>query len=95
MHEHPRTLNADDLPGLKELAREVRDSRQSVRIVEDGEDLAVLQPARQRRRTTLRGKPITDSDPYWNLFGIGRSTGPGDISVNKRKHLIKAISPRR
>ncbi len=94
MQEQTRTFNASDLPGLEDLARDVQATRKSVRIVEDGEDLAVLQPAKKPRPTSLRGKPITENDPYWNLLGIARSSGPGDISANKREYLIKAISPR-
>jgi len=29
-------------------------------------------------------------DPLWNIVGIGRSDGPGDVSENKYKYLAEA-----
>src|SRR5437879_13856443 len=87
-------LDVSNLPQLEEAAEEVRATGRRRRIVRGDEDLAVLQPVRKSRRAKLPGKPIAADDPFWNLVGIARSSGPGDISANKRKYLVKAISPR-
>lgn len=94
MQQELRPLDVSNLPQLEEAAEEVKATRIPRRIVRGDEELAVLQPTKKPRRTKLPGKPITDDDPFWNLIGIARSSGPGDISANKQKYLAKAISPR-
>jgi len=91
MVEEARTLDVHELPGLDVIAREVQASGRPVRIVQEGEELAVLQPAKKPRRRKLPGKPVTEDDPFWNLIGIGSSSGAGDISSNKTKYLINAL----
>jgi hypothetical protein len=87
-------LDVSNLPQLEEAAEEVRATGKSRRIVRGKEELAVLRPTTKSRRTRLPGKPVTDDDPFWSLIGVARSSGPGDISANKRKYLLKAIAPR-
>ena len=42
------------------------------------------------RRAAARGRPFTMDDPLWGIVGIGRSTGPTDVSENKHKYLADA-----
>lgn len=62
------------------------------RIVHDDGDRAVLTPASptaRRRRRVLRA-----DDPLFDLVGIGRSGGPGDVSANKHRYLAEAARAR-
>jgi excisionase family DNA binding protein len=44
-------------------------------------------PPTQRER--YRGRPTSESDPLWNIVGIGSSEGPTDVSSNKKKYLAE------
>lgn len=91
MQQELTPLDVTDLPALEQAAEEVKATGKPRRIVRGDEELAVLQPARKRRRPRLRGRPITADDPFWNLIGIGHS-GLGDLSTNKQKYLVEAIA---
>jgi excisionase family DNA binding protein len=41
-------------------------------------------PAR-RASSAARGRPTSAEDPLWNIVGIARSVGPGDVSESKHK----------
>jgi excisionase family DNA binding protein len=45
------------------------------------------EPATQRNRRG--GRPTSESDPLWNIVGIGSSEGPTDVSSNKKKYLAE------
>ncbi len=53
-----------------------------------------LQPrtSKPKRRTPAlrRGKPFTMDDPLWTIVGLGKSSGPADVSVNKDQYLADA-----
>lgn len=42
------------------------------------------------RRYIASGRPTGPDDRYWNIVGIGRSDGSGDVSSNKHTYLAKA-----
>src|SRR5947209_19741709 len=47
-----------------------------------------VEPRESRPRPARRrGQPITADDPLWDIVGIARSGGPGDVSSNKYKYL--------
>ncbi len=41
-------------------------------------------PAR-RAASAARDRPTSAEDPLWNIVGIARSGGPGDVSESKHK----------
>jgi hypothetical protein len=86
-------IDIREIPELARLVDEVRTSRRPRRIVRDGEDLAVLRPAR-RQANPRRRRVLTKDDPLFDFVAIGRSAGPGDVSANKHHYLAEAIRTR-
>lgn len=78
-------VDISDQPEVLRLVEEMRESHEPRLLKRDGEDLAILMPAKSKRRSP-RGKPFTRDDPLWNLAGQGAS-GLGDVSENKHKYL--------
>ena len=39
-----------------------------------------------------RGKPTSADDALWQIVGIGRSSGPTDVSANKLNYLAEAYA---
>lgn len=69
------------------VGRGIRVSREEV------EKLPTPLPGKSRPtnpRTRSRGKPTSESDPLWNIVGIGSSEGPTDVSAKKKKYLAEA-----
>jgi hypothetical protein len=87
-------IDVTNLPEVLALAERVSATGIPLRLVRGNEELAILQPTKNPRRRSLKGKPITADDPIWNIVGIGRSEGPGDISTNKHKYLAEAYMPK-
>lgn len=61
----------------------------SVEVERDGRIFAIKPKPRRK------GKPnqgFSPSDPFFAVAGIGRSTGPGDVSANKHKYLADAVA---
>jgi excisionase family DNA binding protein len=57
--------------------------------------IAPIRPASEKRRQSVRrGKPFTMDDPLWEIVGLVRSDGPGDVSENKYKYLADAYAPK-
>ena len=93
-------IDVNQIPGLGDLADAVRRDQKSRVLTRDGETLAYLQPAapepaRQSdrtatRRTSRRGKRFTMADPLWDIVGMAKSGGPGDVSDNKHRYLAEA-----
>ena len=82
-------LDVTHAPELLRLAEEVASSREPRVLTRNGEELAVLMPARKQRP---RRRAKAESPNQWlaNLIGIGASEGPTDVSVNKHKYLADA-----
>jgi hypothetical protein len=81
-----------DISGVPELLRlveEINATGQPRVLTREGEEVAVLKPSRQSRRSRRKTGVITKEDPIWNLVGIGGSEGPGDIAANKHKYLAE------
>jgi len=92
--KHVSMGDLKEAPAWERLIEEVRATQESQIIqTENGEDIAIITPAKRSKRTR-RGKPTSADDPFWRLTGIGRSDGPGDISENKTKYLVKALKER-
>lgn len=58
--------------------------------VERGGRLFVLRP--KARRRTRKPRHFSLDDPLFDIIGIGRSTGPTDVSSNKHKYIADAIA---
>ena len=85
-----RPIDITDIPELIRIAEEVRVTKEPRLLRRDGEDLAVITPVRPMARKTPRGRPTSADDPIWNIVGMARSKGPGDVSENVDKYLAEA-----
>jgi hypothetical protein len=92
MGKVPRHIDISSIPGLLELAQEVRQTNEPTILQQESEDVAILTPLKPVTKRGARGKPTTADDPLWKLVGIGHS-GKGDISENKHKYLAEAYMP--
>ena len=85
-------IEVSDTTGVVPIAREVQRSGEPKLLQQDGVDLAMVIPVPSKSRS--RGKPVTESDPLFELVGIGSSGIPGGMSSRKHEALAKAYRPR-
>ncbi len=79
------------MPDLVRLAEEVQSEGAGRILRHNGEDVAVLLP---RKRASRRRRTTSPDDPLWEIVGIARSDGPGDVAENKHKYLADAYAPK-
>lgn len=84
------SIDISDQPDLLRLARDVRTSQQPRVLRGDGEDLAILTPARPSGRRSRR-RALTEDDPLWALVGSATDAEPSDAS---KKHEYLGEAPR-
>ncbi|MDO8672751.1 MAG: hypothetical protein Q7O66_15170 [Dehalococcoidia bacterium] len=94
MTKNLRAIDISDSPDLLRVVEEVQATHEPRLLRRKSEDVAIITPLRPRKRTRIKGRPIRRDDPLWNIVGIGRSSGPTDVSVNKHKYLAEAYTPR-
>jgi hypothetical protein len=82
--------NISDSPELLRLAEEVLRTQRTQVLVNEGEALAKVSPARPGKKRPSKRKPIPADDPIWNIIGLVSTEGPDDVGENKRKHLAEA-----
>lgn len=94
MAQEVRHVNIGDLregPAWEHLVEELRATNKPAIIRADGEDVAVLSPAKPKpRRSPSKARPVTEDDSLFRLIGIGESNTPGDLSEHKHEYLAKA-----
>ena len=88
MQEEVHAFDATDQPKLKELARKVHTTRKSIRIVEHGEDLAVLVPTNSPSPADIgaRRTPI-----YADFSAIRRLTDEDVAQAQEAVRQAKAL----
>ena len=80
-----------DITGLAEvssIAEEVRRTREPKSLRRQGEEIALIVPTTASRPRASRR--LTESDPLFELIGIGRSGIPAGMSGRKREALLAA-----
>lgn len=83
-----RYIASGRLPAVK-VGKGIRVRREAVERF-----VTVIEPKRPRRVVRRRlGKPLTMSDPLWQVVGIGHS-GQSDVSANKHRYLADAYAPK-
>jgi antitoxin (DNA-binding transcriptional repressor) of toxin-antitoxin stability system len=88
-------IDISDRPELFGIIEQVRATGEPCVLTRGGEELAILAPvnaAKRTRRPRRKTGTITADDPLWDIVGIGRSEGPGDISENKHRYLAEAYA---
>ena len=93
MAKEVRRVDVGSVPGLFQIAQQVKETGEPCLLKRDDEELAMITPmtrpvsrAARRRKTGI----ITKDDPIWNIVGMGASEGPGDVSENKHRYLAEA-----
>jgi hypothetical protein len=46
--------------------------------------------SKKRTPAIYRGKSFTMDDSLWSIVGLGKSSGPADVAVNKDRYLADA-----
>ncbi|MGH2457985.1 MAG: hypothetical protein ACRDIY_03870 [Chloroflexota bacterium] len=82
-------VDIDDNPDLARIAEEVRATREPRALRRDGEDLAIVVPAKLTTKQSESAQPVTRDDPLFQLIGIGESAIPGGISGKKHEQLAR------
>lgn len=77
---------------LLRLAQEVQTSKHPTVLTRDGEELAIVSPAKPARSKRLKGKPTSKDDPLWRIIGIAADPTDkvNDVSTNTNKYLAQA-----
>jgi hypothetical protein len=81
-------------PDMVELAEEVARTGAARVLTRDGEALAIVSPVpnkRRRRPESRRAKPTSLNDWLGDLIGVGKTSGPGDVSANIHRYVAEAI----
>lgn len=87
-------LDVTDSPEVRELAEEVARTGAARVLTRDGEALAIVSPVpnkRRRRPEPPQAEPSSLNDWLGDLIGVGKSSGPGDVSANIHRHVAEAI----
>lgn len=88
MPQRPEPLEVGGSPDLLKLAEEVQRTGAPRLLQRDGEDIAVISPAKRAR--SRRAGAMRLDDPFLTLVGVGHSVIPGAVSENKHEYLAKA-----
>ena len=85
MPQRPEPLEVGGSPDLLKLAEEVQRTGAPRLLQRDGEDIAVISPAKRARKLPFRA--FTRDDPLFGLIGSGTSNIPGGISERKHEFI--------
>lgn len=86
-----KSLDISEMPALRALVEEIRQDGHPRLLRADGQDVAVLEPAkRASHRSPSRALPVTEDDPLFRLAGIGKSGKPASAAEHKHQALDEA-----
>jgi len=94
MAEELKPLDVSHLSELRHLIEEVQAADQARVLQVNHQDVAILVPASRRGTKRRRGKATSADDPLWNIVGLARSEGPGDVSEHIDAYLAPAYAPK-
>jgi hypothetical protein len=89
MTEQLQPIDLNTRPDLLPVVEEVEATRTPRHLQRNGQDVVVLQPAKPERRRS-RHKQFSLDDSLFNIVGMARSEGPGDVATNHDKYLAEA-----
>lgn len=90
MAKELKRIDISAVPELLSIAEEVRRTNEPRILKQDSEDVAIITPIKSAAKRGVKGKPTSADDPLWNIVGMARSKGPGDVSENVDKYLAEA-----
>ena len=82
-------IDISDKPDLVRIAEEVQTTQEPRALCRNGEDVAVVIPARGTPKRRSSAQPVTRGDPLFDLIGIGESAIPGGVSGKKHEYLAR------
>jgi len=82
-------IDISDKPDLARIAEEVRATQEPRALCRNGEDIALVVPAKIAPKQPSSAQPVTRDDPLFHLIGIGESTIPGGVSGKKHEQLAR------
>jgi hypothetical protein len=92
MAETLQPLDISDRAELRQLVEEVQAADAARPLQVDQQTVAILVPV--AHRTPRRGRPTSAADPLWNIVGLAKSEGPGDVAENVDIYLAEAYLSR-
>ncbi len=90
MIEELKSIDISHSDEVCHLVAEVQAVNQARALQIDQRTVAILTPAVRRRRASRRPKATSDSDPLWDIVGLGTSSGAGDVAENIDDYLARA-----
>jgi hypothetical protein len=95
MAKELKHIDITNRPELLQIVEEAASANEPIALEQENKIVAVLRPVKKARPARAsRGKPLTKDDPLWDIVGMARSTGPGDVAENKYKYLADAYADR-
>lgn len=94
MTEELRPLDISHSDEVRRLVEEVHATDEALALQIHHRTVAILAPAPRSRSTARQRKVTSAADPLWNIVGLGRTDGPGDVAENVDAYLTKALLPR-
>lgn len=82
-------IDISDKPDLVQIAEEVQATQEPRALCRDGDDIAIVIPAKAVARRTDSAQPVTRDDALFGLIGIGESSIPGGVSGKKHEYLAR------
>src|SRR5579862_2582799 len=61
---------------------------ETIEVERDGNVITLRPKAKRGKR---KSRHFSLNDPLWDIVGIGRSGGPGDVSENKYKYVAELL----
>lgn len=87
-----RSIDISEFPELLQLVEEMQADQTPRVLRRDNEEVAILTPAKRKRKRLPRGRQLTPDNPLWQLVGSVTDAGPTDAS-KKHEYLAEAYSP--
>ena len=85
-----KSVDVANVPELLTLAERVQQTGEPCVLKRGGEDIAILSPVPEAPRRQRKSGLVTRDDSLWNIVGMARSEGPGDVARNKHEYLAEA-----
>ncbi len=94
MAKEMQAIDISNQPELLHLVEEMQKNHEPRLLKRDGEDLAILMPAKPVKHRLPRSKPLAKDDPLSELVGSATSASPTDAR-KIHEYLADAFAPHR
>lgn len=94
MVEELKSIDISHSAEVRHLVAEVQVADQARALQVDHRTVAIRSPAVHSRGASRRPKATSDSDPVWDIVGLGTSNGLDDVAENIDAYLARANLPK-